>query len=149
MRSLALAKTIAEILDSKKAGEPAVFNVSRFTIVADYFVIATSASATHRRALLDEVEKKLSARGVRLLRSENRTAAHGWTVADFGGVMLHLMSSSSRAEVGLEKLYSGAKSLSGFARAAGKLSGRRLRAKKRVQNAQKKSKKKNISKARR
>lgn len=149
MRSLALAKTITEILDEKKAVEPAVYNVSRFTIVAEYFVVATVTSATHRRALLDEVEKKLSARGVRLLRSEGKTTAHGWTVADFGGVMLHLMSSSSRAEVGLEKLYSSTGRLPGFARAAGKSSRRRVRVKKRAQNAQKKSKKKNISKARR
>ena len=108
MKSLTLAGKIAGILDSKKAVDTTVLNVSRFTIVAEYFVVATATSDTHRRALLDEVERTLAVSGVKALRLEGKTAG-SWTVADFGGVIAHIMSAATRAEVGLEKLYVAAK----------------------------------------
>lgn len=140
MKSITLAGKIAEILDSKKAVDTAVFNVSRFTIVAEYFAVATATSDTHRRALLDEVERVLAADGIKALRVEGKTTG-SWTAADFGGVILHIMSGSSRAEVALEKLYANAKKIVRRAPSAKKMH----KVKARKKNVKKRSERKNIA----
>jgi ribosome-associated protein len=143
MKSVTLAGKIAGILDSKKAVDTTVFNVSRFTIVAEYFVVATATSDTHRRALLDEVERTLAVSGIKALRVEGKTAG-AWTVADFGGVILHIMSGTSRAEVGLEKLYADAVKPVRRMRSAKNAP----KAKVKKKNAKKRSERKNIAKTR-
>ncbi|GEM_PF-660860 len=140
MKSTTLAGKIAEILDSKKAVDTAVFNVSRFTIVAEYFVVATATSDTHGRALLDEVERVLAADGIKALRVEGKTAG-SWTAADFGGVILHIMSGKYRAEVALEKLYADAKKIVRREPPAKKMP----KAKANKKNVKKRSERKNIA----
>jgi ribosomal silencing factor RsfS len=56
--NLKTAKYLAEILYGKKASDILILNVRRFTMAAEYFVIATANSQVHRRTLIDELLKK-------------------------------------------------------------------------------------------
>jgi ribosome-associated protein len=101
-----LAARIAAVLDDKKARSVKVIGISRQTIIADYFVIATGTSSTHIRALAGEVEFQLSAEG----RSPSRVSgANGgeWAVIDFDSVIVHIFNEEARGFYRLEKLWGG------------------------------------------
>ena len=64
MTSFELTKDIVKVLDNKKAEDIQVIKVNDLTIIADYFVIASTTSSTHVKALVDEVEFQLKEKGV-------------------------------------------------------------------------------------
>ena len=57
-----LAEAIAEVLDSKKAGNIKVIYVEDKTVIAEYFVICTGNSSTQVKALAGEVEYRIGLR---------------------------------------------------------------------------------------
>ena len=58
-----IAVIAAKALEDKKAKDVKVLKTREQTILADYFVICNGTSSTHIKALVDEVDKKLSEAG--------------------------------------------------------------------------------------
>lgn len=109
--ALKIAKAVAAAASGKKAVDIAVINVRSFTIVSEYFVVMTATSEPHRKTLVDEIEKSVEdSFGLRPVHSEGKKFA-GWTVLDYGGVMVHIFLRQSREMYGLEKLYHGARKI--------------------------------------
>ena len=82
MQSKELALAAARALDDKKGVKILVLDVQHLTIIADYFVIASGRSANQVRALIDEVDDKLSELGENPRRREGTKAAGPcWTTA--------------------------------------------------------------------
>ncbi len=98
-----LAFKAVEILDSKKAEDIKLIEVTEQTIVADYFVIATGTSSTHVRALADDVEYELQQIGIEDGHIEGR--ATGWVLLDYGSVLVHVFDKESREYYNLERLW--------------------------------------------
>ena len=59
-----MAKLAVEALDDKKAEDIKVIDISKVSVIADYFIIAGGTSSTHVRSLADEVEYQLYQAGV-------------------------------------------------------------------------------------
>ena len=57
--SYKLAQEIADILDDRKAENIIVLDISRLSILADYFVIASGRSELQVSSLHDELNKRL------------------------------------------------------------------------------------------
>lgn len=75
-------------------------NVASF---ADYFVIATATNSRHMRALAETLYKEIPpATGGK--RSEGDDS--GWTLVDYGDVIVHLFSPELREHYALEELWS-------------------------------------------
>lgn len=100
----ALAKTIVQILDNKKAKDIKLLHVEKQTIIADYFVICTGNSRTQIKSLADEVEYKLSLVGVDPMHTEGADTGI-WVLQDFGNVIVHIFNRDSRDFYKLDKLY--------------------------------------------
>lgn len=103
-----LSELIAQALLDKRAKDVDVIEVGELTILADYFVICSSTSTTHSRALADEVERKCQEKGVSLLRTEGYEAA-GWILLDFGSVVVNVFVEKEREFYNLERLWSDGK----------------------------------------
>ena len=101
-----IALKAVQILDSKKAEDIKVIEVTEQTIVADYFVLATGTSSTHVKALADDVEYELEQIGVHDGHIEGR--ATGWVLLDYGAVLVHVFDKESRAYYNLERLWTDA-----------------------------------------
>lgn len=99
-----LAEFIVAVLDSKKARDIKLLHVEKQTIIADYFVICTGTSRTQIRALVDEIEFKLSQYGVNANHTEG-TDSGIWVLQDFGSVIVHVFTNEAREFYKLEKLY--------------------------------------------
>ena len=99
-----LAEFIVAVLDSKKARDIKMLHVEKQTVIADYFVICTGTSRTQIRALVDEIEYKLSSYGIAPTHTEG-TDTGIWVLQDFGSVIVHVFTNDARDFYKLEKLY--------------------------------------------
>lgn len=106
MTELELTKEIVKVLDNKKAMDIKAIHITEYSIVADYFVIATGTSNTHVKALADEVEYEIGNLGIKPDHIEGR--ATGWILLDYGSVLVHVFTGESRDYYNLERLWSDA-----------------------------------------
>ncbi|MDL2219673.1 ribosome silencing factor [Ruminococcaceae bacterium OttesenSCG-928-O06] len=107
MQPLELAKTIATILDNKKAKDIQVLKVRDLTVLADYFVIASGTSTTQVGALYDEVDFQMGQKGVQPLRVEG-AATRNWVLLDYGAVVVHVFYPEAREFYALEHMWADA-----------------------------------------
>lgn len=106
----AVALTIAQVADEKKAEQVVVLDVRKTSPVADYLVIVTALSRPHLQALEDAIEEQLEAGGM-LVHHRSRPKTDQWRVIDYGGVLVHLMQAEARELYALERLNDGAKEI--------------------------------------
>ncbi len=99
-----LAKTIATVLDDKKALQINVVEINEISSLADYFVIATGTSNTHVKALADEVEMKLKEQGVMPMSIEGYSS-NAWVLLDYGHVVVHVFTPEGREFYDLDRLW--------------------------------------------
>lgn len=100
-----LAEAIVRALDSKRAKEIEVIQVSEVTILADYFILCTATSTTQIRALSDLCEEAAEALEERLDHKEGERES-GWVLLDFSTVVVHIFLPEQRSFYNLERLWS-------------------------------------------
>jgi len=86
-------KNIVEVLDSKKAENIEVFNVTDKDYMVDYVIIATTLNPKHAFSLQDALKVELKQKGEEFLRVDEDD---NWTVVDLGDIFIHLMSEKYR-----------------------------------------------------
>ena len=70
-------------LEDKKAKDVKILKTAEHTVLEDYFVICNGSSSAHIKALVEEVDKKLSEAGEPPLRREG-LRSDIWVLMDFG-----------------------------------------------------------------
>ncbi|MGI5958256.1 MAG: ribosome silencing factor [Massiliimalia sp.] len=105
MTSLEVVKQVVKTLDDKKAENIDVLRIGDLTIMADYFVIASTTNSTHVKSLVDEVEYQLKEQGVAPLRIEGYQYAN-WVILDYGDVVVHIFHEETRNYYNLDRLWS-------------------------------------------
>jgi ribosome-associated protein len=106
MDSLELARTIAELLEDKKAEDILVLDLRPDQVIADFFVIATGNSDRQLRALSDWVKTELRDRfAVTPYSVEGGSGESGWVLMDYGYIMVHLFLEDRRHYFDLEGLW--------------------------------------------
>ena len=92
------------ILDSKKAKDIKVIDISGLTTLGDYFIIATGTSSTQVRALAGEVEEQLKKDGYTgTMEGYDNT---GWVLMDYKDIIVHIFYTEMREHYQLEHLWS-------------------------------------------
>ena len=109
MKELELTKAIAKVLDKKKALDIKAIHITEYSIVADYFIVASGTSNTHVKSLADDVEFELKQQGVEPDHIEGR--ATGWILLAYGSVIVHVFTPESREYYNLERLWSDAQTV--------------------------------------
>ena len=102
---LKLAKEAAEIAEDKKCSDVVVMNIKKLTAIADYFVVATAESSPQRTAVVNTIEKTFKENGgPEIIHREGR-ASQSWSIIDYGGLIIHIMSPQARNYFALEKIW--------------------------------------------
>lgn len=102
-RSLAVAAALAA--DDKKGSDITLLHPGRKHPLADYLLIITASSRPHLESLEKAILAALESKKISRCR-RGRPQSDSWRVLDFGGLLVHLMTSSCRDFYSLEKLYS-------------------------------------------
>jgi ribosome-associated protein len=75
----------------------------------DFFVIASGSSQRQVNAIADAVQEDLQSAGIKTLSPVNPNDASGWSVVDYGSVIVHVFFKPMREFYSLEHLWQGAK----------------------------------------
>jgi len=103
---LEIVEFISRIIYNKKGEDIVIIDVSDVLKgVCDYFIIATSLSSEHARALADEIEFKLKKeKGVLIDHIEGYEKGE-WVLVDIGDIVVHIFDKKKRVFFDLESLY--------------------------------------------
>jgi ribosome-associated protein len=105
MDSLELARHTVDVIADQKGENVLLLDIQNISILADYFVIASTTSDRQAKAVLNDVrEKTQETFGVKPLHVEGEATA-GWILMDYGSVVVHLFSQEMRAYYDLEGLW--------------------------------------------
>ena len=102
-----LARQVAGIASDAHATNIQVLDLHDLSPIADYFVLASADNSRLLRTIEERIAQTLRDEGQRPLRIEG-LPEHGWTVMDYGDVIVHLLTQEQRDFYRLEDLWSGA-----------------------------------------
>jgi ribosome-associated protein len=90
--------------EDKKALDLVVLKLIGITSFADYFVICHGTSSRQVQAIADEIEDRLKKQKVRPRNIEGYHNAE-WVLMDYGSIIVHVFSETSRRFYDLERLW--------------------------------------------
>ena len=97
---------IVESLDSDKAEDIKVIELTSNLGLADYMVIASGTSSRQVVALAEKLRDRLNVRGIKNIKVEG-LAQGDWVALDAGDVIVHLFKPEVREFYNIEKMWSG------------------------------------------
>lgn len=99
-----LLAVAATALDNKKAHDIKIIRVNKVSSLANFFLLAAGTSSTQVKSLADEVEFKLSEKGLKPTRTEGYQGAN-WIILDYADVIIHVFHEDTRKFYDLERLW--------------------------------------------
>lgn len=104
MDSKELARKAFLYLDEKKAIDIKVIDISKISVIADYFIITGGSNERQVKAIADNVEEKLGKEGVIAKSIEGYHNAN-WILMDYGDVIIHIFNQEDRLFYDLERIW--------------------------------------------
>lgn len=101
----ALRDLVVDALEDLKGRNIVALDVTKFTDITDFMVIASGTSNRHVKALVDQVVEAAKAGGCPPQGIEGREACE-WVLVDLGDVLVHVMQTETRDFYDLERLWS-------------------------------------------
>ena len=101
-----LADKIIELCEDIKAVDIKLFDVSKSSSVADFYVICTGNSDPHLKAIGDKLYTDMRHADLAPGQVDGKGAYSQWIVLDFHSVIVHIMLPETRAYYNLEDLWS-------------------------------------------
>ena len=94
----------AQAAADKLATDVSIVDVSDRLAITDAFVLASAPNERQVQSIVDEVEDRLRAAGVKAVRREG-VAESRWVLLDFVDVVVHVQHTEEREFYGLERLW--------------------------------------------
>ena len=91
-------------LEEKKAEDIRAIDISRVSVIADYFIIANGTNTSQIQAMADEVEEQLYKADYPLKQKEGYHNAN-WVLMDFGDIIVHIFDKENRLFYDLERIW--------------------------------------------
>jgi ribosome-associated protein len=99
-----LAMAAAQAAADKLATDISVLDVSEQLVITDVFVIASAPNERQVQSIVDEVELRLRATGVKPARREGQGEGR-WVLLDFVDIVVHVQHVEERVFYSLERLW--------------------------------------------
>ena len=102
-------KTLVNFLKEKKLSSLKVLDISKISIIADYFVIISVPTQKNVESLNDEICDLMDENGYEI---RNREGAHSkWVLIDCNDIVIHLFDNEYKDFYNLDKLWADAKEI--------------------------------------
>lgn len=99
-----MARIAVRALEDKKGEDIRVIDISKVSIMADYFIIANGTNTSQVQALVDNVQEELFKSGVEAKSVEGYSSA-SWILLDFNDIIVHVFSQEDRLFYDLERIW--------------------------------------------
>ena len=100
-----IAKNAFLYLNEKKAIDIKIIDISKISVIADYFIICGGSNSRQVKALAENVEEKLGKAGVIPKSTEGYQNAN-WILLDYQDVIIHIFNQEERLFYDLERIWS-------------------------------------------
>ncbi|WP_143462087.1 ribosome silencing factor [Levilactobacillus enshiensis] len=107
MESKEILEIAVKAAESKRAEEMTALDMTKVSLMADYFLIMEANSNRQVQAIADEITDQMSANDVAIRDVEGKNEAT-WILIDLGDVVVHVFQKDQRSHYNLEKLWSDA-----------------------------------------
>ena len=104
MNSKEMVKIAMNALEEKKAENIRVIDISKVSVLADYFIIAEGKNRNQIQALTDSVEKDLGKAGAMPKQIEGYESAT-WILMDYADIIVHIFDNENRLFYDLERIW--------------------------------------------
>ena len=106
--SITLSRQIVDIIEDRQGSDIVLLDVHELTSIAAYFIIATIDNERQSKAIEDMLLEKLKIQqDIRPLHAEGLGGqGGGWSILDYGDVIIHLFTDETRKHYKLEELWS-------------------------------------------
>ena len=108
MTSKEMLEIATKAIEDKKGEQIKIIDISKVSVIADYFVIASGKNINQIRAIADEVEEKLGKQGAVPKQIEGYDSAR-WILMDYGDVIIHIFNEEDRLYYDIERIWSDGK----------------------------------------
>jgi ribosome-associated protein len=99
-----------DAIAGKMGSDIVLLDISKITLVADYFVIATADTQRQLGAVAEDIRQATKEVGVSPRPMEGNLES-GWVLLDYGSVIVHLFLPAQREYYALEELWREAKTV--------------------------------------
>ncbi len=110
-----IAKDIAKLayaaLADKKGEDIRIIDISKISVLADYFIIASGSNKNQVQAMADNVQDELLKSGIEVKQIEGYQSGN-WILMDYGDIIIHVFSSEDRLFYDLERIWRDGASIS-------------------------------------
>lgn len=104
MESREMAKIAFDALDDKKGINITVIDISKISVLADYFIIAGGNNENQVKALANNVEEQFAKSKISAKHIEGYNNAN-WILMDFSDVIVHVFNEEDRLFYDLERIW--------------------------------------------
>lgn len=104
MDSKEMVKIAINALEEKKAENIRVIDISKVSVLADYFIIAEGKNRNQIQALTDSVEKDLGKAEAVPKQIEGYESAN-WILMDYADIIVHIFDNENRLFYDLERIW--------------------------------------------
>ena len=105
------ACTVARILDDRKGQNIIILDISKVSVLADYFVIVSAQTNTQVKALTGHVREKIKELFGLIPKGDENDAKNRWNLIDYGDVVVHILHQEDREAYAIEKFWNHAFSI--------------------------------------
>lgn len=111
LESIDLARAIIDEIEDVKGEDILLMDLREVTLIADYFVICTGNSDRQLRAIVERIRQHIKDdHGIIPIHMEG-DGRSGWTLLDYGHIVIHVFSEELRHYYNLEDVWQEAKVL--------------------------------------
>lgn len=91
-------------LNDKKAEDIKIIDISKVSVMADYFIIASGSNRNQIQAMIDNVQEKLHKEGYDCKQIEGYETAN-WILMDYRDIIIHVFDNENRLFYDLERIW--------------------------------------------
>ena len=95
---------IQNAIEAKKGFDIDTRFIGDWSSIADYFVICSATNKSQAESIMDEIDEKLSIKGILPRRVEGKSTSK-WIIMDYEDVIVHIFLSDEREYYNLERLW--------------------------------------------
>ncbi len=97
-------KMIVNAIEDKKGEEVRVIDISKVSVIGDFFIIASGNNRSQIQAIADDISEKLGRAGLEQKNIEGYQNAN-WVLIDFGDIVVHLFDQENRSFYDLDRIW--------------------------------------------
>jgi ribosome-associated protein len=103
--------TVADSIIDKKGEDILIYDVREKSSLTQFFVICTGTNVRQNQAIIGEIDDRLRKIGEKPLHGESSSDS-GWTLIDYGYMIIHVFLPETREFYDLEGLWGDAEKIS-------------------------------------